>query len=618
MIRFVCKHCDKPVRVPDAFGGKKGRCPFCKELVAIPPAGPAETPPPAPPHTVEDLPPEREPDLDLTEASDPRSKTDALTALGSSEVLTLADEGIVEPSEREPSPWEQAKVAQQAIAEAAAATKKRRALIGGGVLLAAVLAAGVTLLLWRPWETGGPAPTATSVSEQATVKPEPPKPPAAILPKPAEVYPLSSGILAATGRTPAGALLVAHVDFLEATEALTSGPPAGGVQGRIAASALWADARQRMEQGALPTSATLYVAGRESYPMGRMFGPFYGLRPGQAKADPAGGLWGLAGPEATAPHFLVRLTGPAAEKLSGSLLARAKAMKLPGELVANKPAVHGMLRLAPAGMARMDAKGEMLVGSAGAIESTGKVTTDSRQRERINRTLSKIPTRGRAIVGWARLRDLRQRVNSSLGVALAVPAWEGSKTVLVFAIDPAPAGKADLMFVQPAPDSLTQVQAAAGAMSASLIGQDIRLTGSGPQGLTALAELLPGFRQLALKALAQVEAKPAPPDRVGSTDERTGPPEPTVTKPKPKPEQPRTKPAKAVPFICYNTRCRTKGKVFQVPADKVPEAVHAGVEPLTCPQCKRPTAVKAVKCAACGKFHAQTFDVCPHCDKSGV
>jgi len=37
MIHFTCEHCRKSVRVDDRYGGKKGRCPHCKETVLIPP-----------------------------------------------------------------------------------------------------------------------------------------------------------------------------------------------------------------------------------------------------------------------------------------------------------------------------------------------------------------------------------------------------------------------------------------------------------------------------------------------------------------------------------------------------------------------------------------------------
>ncbi|MDY6914058.1 MAG: hypothetical protein SVT52_06345 [Planctomycetota bacterium] len=38
MIHFTCKECDRHVRVNDALAGQKGRCPFCKKVIAIPPA----------------------------------------------------------------------------------------------------------------------------------------------------------------------------------------------------------------------------------------------------------------------------------------------------------------------------------------------------------------------------------------------------------------------------------------------------------------------------------------------------------------------------------------------------------------------------------------------------
>jgi len=41
MIRFVCEHCRRPVRVDDACGGRRGRCPHCQRIVSIPPRGDA-------------------------------------------------------------------------------------------------------------------------------------------------------------------------------------------------------------------------------------------------------------------------------------------------------------------------------------------------------------------------------------------------------------------------------------------------------------------------------------------------------------------------------------------------------------------------------------------------
>lgn len=39
MIRFECEHCRRPVRVDDAHGGKRGRCPHCQGVVSIPAHG---------------------------------------------------------------------------------------------------------------------------------------------------------------------------------------------------------------------------------------------------------------------------------------------------------------------------------------------------------------------------------------------------------------------------------------------------------------------------------------------------------------------------------------------------------------------------------------------------
>jgi phage FluMu protein Com len=41
MIHFTCEHCRKSVHVDDRHGGMKGRCPHCKQTVAIPAANDA-------------------------------------------------------------------------------------------------------------------------------------------------------------------------------------------------------------------------------------------------------------------------------------------------------------------------------------------------------------------------------------------------------------------------------------------------------------------------------------------------------------------------------------------------------------------------------------------------
>jgi len=50
-IKFECTECHKIVTAPDAAGGKRGKCPFCGQLVNIPLPPP---PPPPPPPEEED------------------------------------------------------------------------------------------------------------------------------------------------------------------------------------------------------------------------------------------------------------------------------------------------------------------------------------------------------------------------------------------------------------------------------------------------------------------------------------------------------------------------------------------------------------------------------------
>lgn len=54
-IEFHCNHCDKLVRAPDAAGGKRGKCPYCKQSVYVPmPAGEVDEIPLAPLDDVSD------------------------------------------------------------------------------------------------------------------------------------------------------------------------------------------------------------------------------------------------------------------------------------------------------------------------------------------------------------------------------------------------------------------------------------------------------------------------------------------------------------------------------------------------------------------------------------
>ena len=302
------------------------------------------------------------------------------------------------------------------------------------------------------------------------------------------------------------------------------------------------------------------------------------------------------------PHFLLRLTGPAAPNLSADLLGRATNLKLKGTFQADKPASHGVLRLAPAGLSGMHDAGEMLVGTAETINDAGRCEVNPAQQERIRALLTKVPTAGRAIVGCAKLPALRACVGSALGAPMAEPAWEGRQTALVFSIDPEPRGKATILLSQPPAGSLEQVTEHAGSLRASEDGEDIRLQGPGQAGLAALADFLPGFRQVAIKALAMAKPVPA---RV-------------AVRPKPKPTpKPRTPPARVrkIPFLCFNDDCSTRKQIFRITSDKVPPTVMAGAEAMLCPKCGKQKAVVAVPCPHCMRWSPQTVENCVHCHR---
>ena len=650
MIHFVCEHCGKPVRVPEAFAGKKGRCPFCKAVVNIPPpaaagasdaaaelaaaaalAGAArdEAPPPRPPSRIEDVAEPKEPELDLASATDPRSKTDRLGAIEDGGVIDFADDEeqteAVEAASREPTPLEQARASQRAQAEAIKAAKKRRMLIGGAVLLVLIVAAGVVALVWKPWEEPAPTPSrepqarkarpavakrtppARSPRLQPTVTPKPtPRPTPRPAPRPTPTgpkqFPLSPELLAATERAPDGAFFLLHVDLHRAAKAMAKASASRApVIAQVAGSKLWTNATRRIREGAMPASGTLFLAGGSPVEISRMFGMLYGQRPGSAVPGSTPGLWSLAEDDAPVPHFLLRLAGPAARNLSADLLGRATDMKLKGTFQADKPASHGVLRLAPARLSGMDGAGEMLVGTAETIDDAGRCKVNPAQQERIRALLAKVPTKGRAIVGCAKLPALRACVRSALSAPMTEPAWEGQQTALVFSIDPEPRGKATILLSQPPSGSLEQVTEHAGSLRASEEGEDIRLQGPGQAGLAALADFLPGFRQVAIKALAMAKPVPA---RVA-----------VRAKPKPKRRTPPTR-VRRVAFLCFYSHCSTRKRVFYITSDKVPPTVMDGTEAMLCPKCGKKQAVVAVSCPNCMRWTPQTLENCTHCRRS--
>jgi predicted Zn finger-like uncharacterized protein len=77
---ITCSNCQSKIRVPDSAAGKKGKCPRCGTVIAIPATGeaaeeapaeaPAETPPP-PPEPVAEAPPAEEPARSPFDFSEP-------------------------------------------------------------------------------------------------------------------------------------------------------------------------------------------------------------------------------------------------------------------------------------------------------------------------------------------------------------------------------------------------------------------------------------------------------------------------------------------------------------------------------------------------------------------
>lgn len=140
MIHFDCEHCGRAVRVSDASGGKKGRCPHCKSVIVIPAAAPARPGAPVPP-------PPAKADLSAAEtrliaAANPSNKTDRLDAIAEDNTFRLADD---DPQDDLPTSPLQARTSSAAPAAPARAKPAKKRLptavvIGGGLAVAAVVA----------------------------------------------------------------------------------------------------------------------------------------------------------------------------------------------------------------------------------------------------------------------------------------------------------------------------------------------------------------------------------------------------------------------------------------------------------------------------------------------
>jgi len=629
MIRFTCEHCGKPVRIPNTFGGKKGRCPFCDAVVNIPP--PAEPsleeaeaaglaaavsteqadrqPRPAAPRAAqvpdtEDI----EPELDT--AGDPSHKTDRLDVMPEDTAV-----------EAEPPGEEDA--GQAGPGDVAAGAKARRvkglpkpALIGVAAGLVVAIAAGAVLLTWKRPEKQPAAkpPQQAALAEAkpvrtAPAKPEPkpqPLPKTAAVPKQAaQVFELSAAITAAVDEAPAETFAMFRVDFERTAEALAQASGEGGeAVSALASNRFWANAKEEISKGGIPRAATLYLTA-SGEATASMFGKFHGARLGNAPAGAEAGLWSLVRPGAPLPHFLLRLTGPAAGNYATALLARAKAMNLPGTFEADKVASHEKLRMVPPAVAGADKPGEVLIGTVNTIDDAGRSAVDKDLHQRLRELLRKVPAE-RPVLGCVRLAVARSRLSAATGIEKIAPAWAGQTTVLIFSIDPKPTGRADLVLSRASLETAWDLPALVNPMTAVAENGDIRIAGKGTDGLEALANLLPGFGEFVLAALAMADETAV-----------ALPPEPET---KPAPPTPAPQPAptteKTVPFVCINdAQCTKRGQVYELAEKDVPPDVLAGNDALKCPHCGKRTAAKAVKCPHCNTWYVWTLDVCSKCGK---
>ena len=630
MIRFTCQSCGQPVRVPDPFGGKKGRCPSCKQVVQIPaesepsPApgdevddlaalldqtAPAREPPPAPPPpSIEDV-ADAGADSSLPAPQDPRGKTDRIPTKEAEDLLEIAED------EDEASGRPAASTAPVVIVEEADEQPKRRpkALMIAIAVAAVVIAGGAVayVLVARPWEparppvagrhmigSGGGTPSTRRAPTQPTTATAPTPPPG---PK----HALSTEIHAVTARTPAGSFCLLHVDLEAAVDAIAAIPTRQSQTVRtVAESQLWTDAAQRIAEGAMPRTVTLYLTTGVA-PAGKLFGKFYGATPSRSEADASAEPWAAIDPDVPVPHFLVRLTGGVARPYAAALAGRGRTLGVLAPPAPGKAVTAGLLRMGPAGVETRPEATELFVGTTLTIDEAGQpAPVNAQALDRLRRALRKVPT-DRPLVGCVVLPVLCDRVGRAMhgGQPIALPAYAGDKTLLVFSIDPRPDGQATIVLSAARAGSAKQVESLVAPMVVTAAGPDVEVQGAGTQGVEALAKVLPGFAEVVLKALAV--ATPIAPVALA--------PDPT-TKPATQPTtQPTTAPTKKIPIVCVNPQCPSRGLKMDVDSRQVPADVLAGVAPLKCPQCGKATAVVAVQCPKCKKWFPGTLDTCPRC-----
>ena len=266
MIRFICQKCRKAVRVPDASGGKKGICPFCKQLILIP----IHDDPTIDPAQFDEirglddtsirlpvLSNMDETDLDIPDIPDTSQDTVRLDA----PLRWTAQAGHAGPR------------ASAAHASVAGSTRRLYSLLMAVAVV--VLAVGASSVWYSLRHGHGRAQGVARRARIARPHPRPRRPMA---------HSLSTAMIPILRHVPSGTFGLLHVDFARSANMLSqvvaNDPP---LLRQAAALPYWANAPEKCSQGIIPVTMTLYVVSTFE-PTDKLFGPWYGVP--QRRPDP--------------------------------------------------------------------------------------------------------------------------------------------------------------------------------------------------------------------------------------------------------------------------------------------------------------------------------------------
>jgi hypothetical protein len=479
MIRFICQKCRKAVRVPDDSGGKKGICPFCKQLILIP----IHDDPTIDPALFDEI-----RGLDDTSMRLPVLSNMDETDLDIPEVPDLSQDTvrIDAPTPGQPKPAMLAPRLPPSSAAADGGTKRLYSLLMAvAVVVLAVGASSVWYSLRHgrvrtdhaAARTAGPAATPAGASDG----------------KPA----VSTAMIPILRHVPSGTFGLLHVDFARCANMLSQvGPNDPPPLRQAAALPYWANAPEKCSQGIIPVTMTLYVVSTFE-PTGTLFGPWYGVH-SDGQSNPQQGPWTLWPRHGQSPHFLFHLTGSAAHQVSAALLAEAKQLKLADNFAPDLVATSGRLRMAPAWMDNLNQGEEMFLGTTQTLSDRGRPAADADLAQQLDAMMRAVPA-DRAIVGFVRVEQLRQCLGNLEQTPRAVPLWATPETTIVFSLDPSPSGAADIVIGNYRPGGLSSSDT--GGMTMTTEGEEVRLTGTGAQAAMVLAAMLPGLDGLAARSL---------------------------------------------------------------------------------------------------------------------